>query len=314
MVRLGAGRARRPQAHTRPHRWRRCRRSRSSSASPGRTRSTRSWRPRPAPPAKPRTAARSSPPSSSRPASAPRIITGTEEARLIHLAAVYGVDTPNAAVVIDIGGGSVEITLGSGREVKFARSFKLGVIRLTERFVSSDPISRRDERKMLKFIGEQVDRYIGHVVKEGFDRVIGTSGTILSLGTVATAMEPGHAAGGSPQPARQREEPEAPAQVGDASLARGAAGAARARSTPRRPGDGWRRAARRDHRQAGRQRRSRSAISRCARAWSSTTSTATARRSPGWIATPTSAADRRWSWPSAATGKAIMPSRWRGWR
>jgi exopolyphosphatase/guanosine-5'-triphosphate,3'-diphosphate pyrophosphatase len=120
-----------------------------------------------------------------------RIITGTEEARLIHLAAVYGVDTPTAAVVIDIGGGSVEITLGSGREVKFARSFKIGVIRLTERFVAADPISRRDERKMVKFIGEQVDRYIGHVVKEGFDRLIGTSGTILSLGTVATAMERG---------------------------------------------------------------------------------------------------------------------------
>lgn len=122
-----------------------------------------------------------------------RVITGTEEARLIHLAAVYGVDTPTAAVVIDIGGGSVEITLGSGREVKFARSFKMGVIRLTERYVGSDPISGRDQRKMVKFIGEQVDRYIGHIVKEGFDRLIGTSGTILSLGGVATALERGSA-------------------------------------------------------------------------------------------------------------------------
>ena len=121
----------------------------------------------------------------------PRIITGTEEARLIHLAAVYGVDTPKESVVIDIGGGSVEITLGTGREVKFARSFKMGVIRLTERFVTSDPISKRDERKLVKFIGEQVDRYLGYIVKEGFDRVIGTSGTILSLGAVATAMDRG---------------------------------------------------------------------------------------------------------------------------
>ena len=50
----------------------------------------------------------------------PRIITGTEEARLIHLAAVYGVDTPKESVVIDIGGGSVEITLGTraGGEVR----------------------------------------------------------------------------------------------------------------------------------------------------------------------------------------------------
>jgi exopolyphosphatase / guanosine-5'-triphosphate,3'-diphosphate pyrophosphatase len=121
----------------------------------------------------------------------PRIITGTEEARLIHLAAVYGVDTQKAAVVIDIGGGSVEITLGSGQEVKFARSFKMGVIRLTERFVTSDPLDKRDERKLVKFIADQVDRYVGYIVKEGFDRLIGTSGTILSLGAVATAMERG---------------------------------------------------------------------------------------------------------------------------
>ena len=120
-----------------------------------------------------------------------RIITGTEEARLIHLAAVYGVDTPKPAVVIDIGGGSVEITLGSGREVEFARSFKLGVIRLTERFVDSDPISSGDERRMVKFIDEHVDRYIEHIVEKGYDRVIGTSGTILSLGVVATAIDRG---------------------------------------------------------------------------------------------------------------------------
>ena len=101
-----------------------------------------------------------------------RIITGTEEARLIHLAAVYGVDTPKPAVVIDIGGGSVEITLGSGSEVEFARSFKIGVIRLTERFVDSDPITSRDERKMTEFIREQVDRYIEHITDEETGEVL----------------------------------------------------------------------------------------------------------------------------------------------
>jgi exopolyphosphatase/guanosine-5'-triphosphate,3'-diphosphate pyrophosphatase len=121
----------------------------------------------------------------------PRIITGTEEARLIHLAAVYGVDTPKPAVVIDVGGGSVEITLGTREEVKFARSFKIGAIRLTERFVTSDPLSGRDERKLVQHISAQVDRYLAQVVTAGYDQVIGTSGTILSLGTVATALERG---------------------------------------------------------------------------------------------------------------------------
>src|SRR6186713_3622895 len=80
----------------------------------------------------------------------PRVITGTEEARLIHLAAVYGVDVGGGrAVVIDIGGGSVEITLGTATNMELARSFKVGVIRLTERFVRSDPLSNRDERRMV---------------------------------------------------------------------------------------------------------------------------------------------------------------------
>jgi exopolyphosphatase/guanosine-5'-triphosphate,3'-diphosphate pyrophosphatase len=121
----------------------------------------------------------------------PRIITGTEEARLIHIAAVYGVDTPKTSVVIDIGGGSVEITRGVGPDVQFARSFKIGVIRLTERFVTSDPLSGRDERKMVKHITAQVDAYLRRIVDAGYDRVIGTSGTILSIGAVATAIDRG---------------------------------------------------------------------------------------------------------------------------
>lgn len=121
----------------------------------------------------------------------PRIITGTEEARLIHMAAVYGVDTPKTSVVIDIGGGSVEITRGVGPEVQYARSFKIGVIRLTERFVSSDPLSGRDERKIVKHVAAQTGQYLHRILDAGYDRVIGTSGTILSIGSVASALERG---------------------------------------------------------------------------------------------------------------------------
>jgi exopolyphosphatase/guanosine-5'-triphosphate,3'-diphosphate pyrophosphatase len=118
----------------------------------------------------------------------PQVISGTEEARLIHLAAVYGVDVAGAsAVVVDIGGGSVEITHGAGTSLRVAKSFKLGVIRLTERFVHSDPLSGRDERKLVRHIDEDLAKYLRDIRSSGFDRVIGTSGTILSLGTVAVA-------------------------------------------------------------------------------------------------------------------------------
>jgi exopolyphosphatase/guanosine-5'-triphosphate,3'-diphosphate pyrophosphatase len=115
-----------------------------------------------------------------------RVISGTEEARLIHRAAVYGVGVSgDAAVVVDIGGGSVEITRGVGAEVQLGRSFKLGVIRLTERFVRTDPISARDERRLVRHIGTELGPYLGQIARAGFVRVIGTSGTILSLGAIA---------------------------------------------------------------------------------------------------------------------------------
>ena len=116
----------------------------------------------------------------------PKVISGTEEARLIHLAAAYGVDVAGgSAVVIDIGGGSVEITLGSATQVQLARSLKIGVIRLTEQFVQSDPLSRGDERRLVKKINSAIAGPLATITAHGFDRVIGTSGTILSLGALA---------------------------------------------------------------------------------------------------------------------------------
>jgi len=115
-----------------------------------------------------------------------RVISGTEEARLIHQAAVYGVGlASDVAIVIDIGGGSVEITRGSGPNMDAGRSFKLGVIRLTERFVKSDPLAPRDERKLRRYIDGELGKYVSQLARQCFDRVIGTSGTIQSLGAVA---------------------------------------------------------------------------------------------------------------------------------
>jgi exopolyphosphatase/guanosine-5'-triphosphate,3'-diphosphate pyrophosphatase len=119
-----------------------------------------------------------------------RVISGTEEARLIHLAAAYGTSAPSeVSLAVDIGGGSVEITRGLGPNIEVGRSFKLGVIRLTERFVKSDPISPRDERRLVRHIESEFHRYLGQLAKSGFDRVVGTSGTVLSLGAIVAAEE-----------------------------------------------------------------------------------------------------------------------------
>lgn len=116
-----------------------------------------------------------------------RIISGAEEARLIHLAAAYASGVgKHTAVVVDIGGGSVEVTLGTAARMQAGRSFKAGVIRLTERFVKSDPLTHDDEARIERFVRRQTNVYVRSLKARGFDRVIGTSGTIHALGALAT--------------------------------------------------------------------------------------------------------------------------------
>ncbi len=132
-----------------------------------------------------------------------RVISGTEEARLIHLAAAYGVDVGSSpAVVVDIGGGSVEVTLGTATHLTLGRSFKTGVIRLTERFVRTDPLTRHDRRRLVKFVSKEMGGYLDQLAGRGFERLIGTSGTILSLGTMAVAES-----GDVPEDVRNRRVP-----------------------------------------------------------------------------------------------------------
>ena len=115
-----------------------------------------------------------------------RVISGTEEAKLIHRAAGYAVGTgAERAVTIDIGGGSTEITLGTAARMELGRSCKLGVIRLAERFATHDPLSRGDVERLVAHISRDTTRYLNQVRRRGFSRVIGTSGTILALGLIA---------------------------------------------------------------------------------------------------------------------------------
>ncbi len=116
-----------------------------------------------------------------------RVISGKEEARLIHLAAAYAAGVGGRpSVVIDIGGGSVEITLGTAARMQLGGSFKIGVIRLTERFVTGDPLPRADERRMVRHIRRQTAAHLRALKKRGFSRVIGTSGTIHALAALAS--------------------------------------------------------------------------------------------------------------------------------
>ena len=92
-------------------------------------------------------------------------------------------------VVVDIGGGSMEVTLGAAAEIHLARSFQLGVLGLTDLFVSSDPLSKGDERKLTKQIRKQFGGFARQIATAGFNRVVATSGTSLSANGASVVSE-----------------------------------------------------------------------------------------------------------------------------
>ena len=169
----------------------------------------------------------------SRPASAPRVISGTEEARLIHLAAAYGVGVPGRRrrSSSTSAAAASRSRAAPGRPSSSGRSFKLGVIRLTERFVKSDPLAPRDERKLVRHIDAELGEYLDQIARAGFDRVIGTSGTILSLGAVAVGGRGTRA--GAPLRNRRISAKQLRRVRKDAGRARSREAAARARASSR---------------------------------------------------------------------------------
>jgi exopolyphosphatase / guanosine-5'-triphosphate,3'-diphosphate pyrophosphatase len=126
------------------------------------------------------------------------VISGEEEADFIYRAARLAVDFHGQrAVVIDIGGGSIEIVLGTEHEVYFTHSDPLGAIRLAEKFFRYDPPLASEISACRRHVRRTLRRTLFQVSAIGFDFCLGTSGTINTLATISdtTVADPGVASG-----------------------------------------------------------------------------------------------------------------------
>jgi exopolyphosphatase/guanosine-5'-triphosphate,3'-diphosphate pyrophosphatase len=121
------------------------------------------------------------------------VLPGVEEARLIALAVTEVTDLRGRrALIIDIGGGSTELIVTSGGEPDLLLSLRLGAVRLTEKFVTTDPISGKELDRLTGTIRNDLTRVVREVNEVGFDFVAGSSGTILDLVTAAIQTDPGY--------------------------------------------------------------------------------------------------------------------------
>ena len=117
------------------------------------------------------------------------VVSGAEEARLIHLGVLQAVPVfDRRHLLIDIGGGSTEFVVGQDGEVFVARSLKLGAIRLTERFLRDEPLKRKAVDECRQYIRAYLTQVVRLVKGASFEVAVGSSGTILNLAEIGRAL------------------------------------------------------------------------------------------------------------------------------
>ncbi len=106
-----------------------------------------------------------------------RLLTGTEEAAMMIRGVTAGRAPLDDALVVDIGGGSTELVLAADGVVAFSTSLDIGCVRITERFLGSDPPSRPE----LAAAGAYVRSLLPPLEASS---AIGVAGTVTTLATI----------------------------------------------------------------------------------------------------------------------------------
>jgi exopolyphosphatase/guanosine-5'-triphosphate,3'-diphosphate pyrophosphatase len=112
-----------------------------------------------------------------------RVLTGEEEAAITFLAVRRWLGwSSGRLLVLDIGGGSLEIAVGDDEAPDAAISFPLGASKLTRDFLSGDPFKDKEIKELNTFIGESMKMAIPDEIRiHGSDRCIATSKTFRTL-------------------------------------------------------------------------------------------------------------------------------------
>lgn len=125
-----------------------------------------------------------------------RVISGDEEADFIYRGVrAAGALDEHTALVMDIGGGSVEFILGSRNRIFWKQSFEIGGQRLLERFMQSDPISPGSIGRLHDYFQEQLMPLANAIHQYQPAVLVGSSGSFDTLVDMWCMHEQGHLPG-----------------------------------------------------------------------------------------------------------------------
>ena len=106
-----------------------------------------------------------------------RLLSGGEEAALMYRGVSAGRPPIDGALIVDIGGGSTELVLGANGRPEASTSLDIGCVRVTERFLASDPPAPTELDAAAEFIRSILPKYEAR-------QAIGVAGTVTTLATL----------------------------------------------------------------------------------------------------------------------------------
>ncbi|MFC0226077.1 exopolyphosphatase [Serratia aquatilis] len=117
-----------------------------------------------------------------------QVISGEEEARLIYHGVAHTTGGPDQRLVVDIGGGSTELVVGTGAQAAQLYSLSMGCVTWLERFFS-DRSLERDNFEAAELAASEMVRPIAQQLKQhGWQICVGASGTVQALQEIMVAQ------------------------------------------------------------------------------------------------------------------------------
>lgn len=113
------------------------------------------------------------------------VISGDEEAELIYKGIKSGMDLgEDPALMMDIGGGSVEFIIGNNKEIFWKKSYEIGAQRLIDLFHQNDPITEEEVEKLNQYLEAELIELRQEIAKFNPTMLIGSSGTFETLSDI----------------------------------------------------------------------------------------------------------------------------------
>lgn len=114
-----------------------------------------------------------------------RIISGLQEAEYIYYGVKKAMDIGDApALIMDIGGGSIEFILGTNKEILWKQSFEIGGLRMVEKFHKHDPMLGSEIEEVESYLEENLEELFKITEKYKPQVLIGSSGTFDTLSDI----------------------------------------------------------------------------------------------------------------------------------